>query len=117
MDQDSNSAQKISWALRQKLNGFFPGVVGGEQVKARLKAPWRQGLIGLLLLGPVDEGLAGLDGDGAAVDDLHGKEGAATGNVNVVVPAWDGTQGLADSSSSKAAHARQRARMIPSQVG
>jgi len=74
-------AEDLLIALRQQLDGFFPGVVGGEQVETRLKAPWRQRLIGLLSLGPVDEGLTGLDGDGAAVDDLHGKEGAATGNV------------------------------------
>ena len=74
-------AEDLLIALRQKLNGFFPGVVGGEQVEARLKAPWRQRLIGLQLLYPVDEGLTGLDSDSAAVDDLHGKEGAATGNV------------------------------------
>ena len=60
-------AEDLLIALRQQLDGLLPAVVGREQVEARLKAPWRQGLIGLLPLGPLDEGLARSDGDGAAV--------------------------------------------------
>jgi hypothetical protein len=71
--QDSSTAMWVS--------GFLPGVVGREQIQSRLKGPWRQRLIRLQLLGPVDAALTRGNADGVAVDDLHGNGATATGTV------------------------------------
>ena len=68
-------AEDLLIAMLQQPGGFLPGFVLREEVETRLKSPWRQGLIRVLLLCPVDKGLTWLDRDGSAVDDLHGGGG------------------------------------------
>jgi len=68
-------AEDLRIALLQQLNGVLPALVEGEEVETRLKGPRRQRPIGLQLLSSLDEGLARLDLDGAAADDLHRSSG------------------------------------------